>query len=117
MTTPNYTIQYPTLLDMPAASVRAYPPETVVAEKFHALVSLGLVDSRMKDYYDLWATLNSQRIEASEIDAAIRATFERRVTNVPAAMPAGLTRQFSSDPLKVQQWSTYVASIGLRFVS
>ncbi|MCP4303031.1 MAG: nucleotidyl transferase AbiEii/AbiGii toxin family protein [Gammaproteobacteria bacterium] len=117
MTTPHYTIKYPTLLDMPAASVRAYPPATVVAEKFHALVSLGLVNSRMKDYYDLWAILNSQPIEASEIDAAIRATFERRETDVPAATPAGLTRQFSTDPLKVQQWSAYAASIGLEGLS
>ena len=58
---PDFTIEYPTLLDMPAASIRAYPPASVVAEKFHAIVTLGLVNSRMKDYYDLWAILNSQR--------------------------------------------------------
>ncbi|MBT5218915.1 MAG: nucleotidyl transferase AbiEii/AbiGii toxin family protein [Woeseia sp.] len=117
MTTPDYTIEYPTLLDMPVASVRAYSPATVVAEKFHALVSLGLVNSRMKDYFDLWAILNILSIEASEIDAAMRATFERRETDVPAATPVGLTRQFSTDRLKVQQWSAYTASIGLEDLS
>jgi hypothetical protein len=98
---------------MPAASIRAYPPATVVAEKFHALVSLGLVNSRMKDYYDLWAILGSQSIDESELDKAIRATFARRETDIPAETPAGLTTQFSTDLLKVQQWSAYTASIGL----
>ncbi len=117
MTTRDYTIEYPTLLDMPAASIRAYPPATVVAEKFQALISLGLVNSRMKDYYDLWAILGSQLIEESELDEAIRATFERRETDVPAETPAGLTRQFSTDRLKVQQWSAYTASISLEDLS
>ena len=117
ITTPDYTIEYPALLDMPAASIRAYPPATVVAEKFHALVSLGLVNSRLKDYYDLWTLLNCQPIEESELDEAIRATFERRETDVPAVTPAGLTRRFSTDPLKVQQWSAYTASISLEGLS
>ena len=88
-----------------------------MAEKFHALVSLGLANSRMKDYYDLWALLNSLSIEEGELDEAIRATFERRETNVPATTPAGLTRQFSTDPQKVQQWSAYTASISLEGLS
>lgn len=113
MTTPDYTIEYPTLLDMPAASIRAYPPATVVAEKFHAIVTLGLINSRMKDYYDLWAILSSLTIASSELELAIRQTFERRETDVPAEKPAGLTSQFSTDPLKARQWSAYAESIGL----
>ncbi len=61
-TAPNYAVEYPSLLDMPAAHIRAYPPATVVAEKFHTIVALGLVNSRMKDYYDLWAILNTLSI-------------------------------------------------------
>lgn len=102
MTTPDYTIKYPTLLDMPAASIRAYPPATVVAEKFHAPVTLGLVNSRMKDYYDLWAILNSQKIHSSELELAIQTTFERREADVPAEKPAGLTSRFFTDPLKAK---------------
>jgi len=117
MTVADQSITYPTLLDMPVAVIRAYPPATVVAEKFHALVSLGLANSRMKDYYDLWALLNSQSIEEGELDEAIRATFERRETDVPSALPAGLTRRFSTDPLKVQQWFAYATSIGLEGLS
>jgi len=114
---PDLKIEYPTLLNMPAVSIRAYPPASVVAEKFHAVVLLGLVNSRMKDYYDLWAILNSQAIEASELADAIAATFSRRETDVPSTVPAGLTDAFSADPLKTQQWATYTASIGLEGLS
>jgi hypothetical protein len=117
MTAPNYAVEYPSLLDMPAAHVRAYPPATVVAEKFHAIVALGLVNSRMKDYYDLWAILNTLSIAEKDIDDAILRTFERRETDVPVGTPAGLTKQFSVDPLKVQQWAAYTASIGLEGLS
>lgn len=117
MTLPNYAVEYPSLLDMPAAHIRAYPPATVVAEKFHAIVVLGLANSRMKDYYDLSAILNTLSIAAKDIDDAILGTFERRETDVPIGAPAGLTRQFSVDPLKVQQWAAYTASIGLEGLS
>jgi predicted nucleotidyltransferase component of viral defense system len=116
-TAPKHMVEYPTLLDMPSAHIRAYPPETVVAEKFHAIVTLGLVNSRMKDYYDLWAILNSQSIEERKIDEAIQSTFVRRDTNIPTGTPSGLTIQFSKDPLKVQQWSAYTASIDLEDLS
>src|SRR6516165_4040007 len=48
------TIDYPSLLDLPAPRLRAYAPETVIAEKFQAMVSLGRANSRMKDFYDIW---------------------------------------------------------------
>ncbi len=48
-------IRYPTILDFPAPSIRAYPRETVVAEKFRAMVVLGIANSRMKDFFDLWS--------------------------------------------------------------
>lgn len=71
----------------------------------------------MKDYYDLWAILNSQAIETSELVDAIAATFSRRETDVPSTVPAGLTDAFSADPLKTQQWATYTASISLEGLS
>lgn len=114
---PDFTIEYPALLDMPAARIRAYPPASVVAEKFHAVVTLGLVNSRMKDYYDLWAILNSQPIDENELAGAIAATFSRRETEIPTTVPAGLTDQFSADPQKTQQWGTYTASISLEGLS
>jgi predicted nucleotidyltransferase component of viral defense system len=117
MTITDYTIEYPTLLDMPAANVRAYRPANVVAEKFHAIVALGLVNSRMKDYYDLWAILNSQAMERDELAEAIGATFDRRKTAVPTETPAGLAANFSKDTQKLRQWSAYASSIELKGVS
>lgn len=111
MTDRDYTIDYPSLLDMPPATIRAYPPATVVAEKFQAIVALGLVNSRMKDYYDLWAIHNTQSLKAKELDAAIQATFERRGTAIPREIPIGLSADFVNDELKVRQWGAYIASI------
>jgi predicted nucleotidyltransferase component of viral defense system len=117
LTDRNYTIDYPSLLDMPLATVRAYPPATVVAEKFQAIVALGLVNNRMKDYYDLWAIHNSQRIKVKELDAAIQATFERRGTDIPREIPIGLSDDFVNDEQKIRQWRAYVASIDLKGLS
>jgi predicted nucleotidyltransferase component of viral defense system len=114
---PNYTIDYPSLLDMPSANIRAYPPATVVAEKFHAIVTLGLANSRMKDYYDLWSIPNALNIEATALDDAIRTTFERRRTAVPFQQPIGLSTEFVTDEQKSRQWTAYAASIDLKSLS
>lgn len=57
---------YPTLLEFPAPQLRAYPRETVVAEKFQAMVAMGIANSRMKDFYDVW-TLCRQRLRFRNI--------------------------------------------------
>lgn len=111
MTDRDYSIDYPSLLGMPPASIRAYPPATVVAEKFQAIVALGLVNSRMKDYYDLWAIHNTQSLKARDLDDAIQATFECRGTDIPRKIPIGLSADFVNDEQKVRQWGAYIASI------
>ena len=108
-----YTIDYPSLLGMPMANIRAYPPSTVIAEKFHAIVTLGIANGRMKDYYDLWAIPNAINIDSTELDDAIRATFERRDTRIPDTLPIGLSDEFVTDDQKSQQWLAYAASIDL----
>jgi hypothetical protein len=113
LTDPGHTIDYPSLLDMPTANIRAYPPAAVIAEKFQAIVNLGLANGRMKDYYDLWAIPNAKAIEPAELDAAIRATFERRGTDIPGEPPVGLSFEFVNDDQKVAQWAAYAASIDL----
>lgn len=117
ITDSSYTIDYPSLLDMPTANIRAYPPATVVAEKFQAIVNLGLANGRMKDYYDLWAIPNAMEIEPAELDAAIRATFERRGTDIPGEPPVGLSSEFINDGQKAAQWAAYAASIDLDSLS
>ena len=71
----------------------------------------------MKDYYDLWAIPNAMAIEPAALDAAIRATFERRNTNIPSEMPIGLSAEFANDEQKAAQWKAYAASIDLNGLS
>lgn len=110
-------LNYPTLLDLPAPQVRSYPPATVIAEKFQAMVALGVLNGRMKDYYDLWAIPRAISIPADDLDAAIRATFERRATPIPNERPPGLSAEMIGDQGKQQQWRAYAASLELANVS
>jgi predicted nucleotidyltransferase component of viral defense system len=113
--TPEATeIQYPTLLEFPGPKLRAYPRETVVAEKLEALVQLGLANSRMKDFYDLVILSRLFDFEGALLVRAIRATFERRKTTLPTELPAGLTAAFAMDPTKVGQWVAFLRKSGAR---
>ena len=87
-------IDYPTLLDNPAPHLRAYPVETVVAEKFEALTTLGMANSRLKDFYDLWLIAQTFDFRQAALVDAVRRTFERRETILPADAPIGLTDEF-----------------------
>lgn len=106
-------ISYPTLLGMEAPKIRTYPPATVVAEKFQAMVALGIANGRMKDYYDLWAIPKTVEMTENELDTAIEATFGRRQTAIPEDRPPGLSTAFAEDELKQRQWRAYAESIDL----
>jgi predicted nucleotidyltransferase component of viral defense system len=111
--TPEPTRQhYPTLLDMPAPTLRAYPLETVVAEKLEALVKLGAFNSRLKDYFDLWVLMRYEQLGRELIPQAIRATFERRGTKLPDAIPAGLSEEFAG--AKATMWLAFLKRSGLK---
>ncbi|MCY4182984.1 MAG: nucleotidyl transferase AbiEii/AbiGii toxin family protein [Gammaproteobacteria bacterium] len=101
-------LEYPVLLDQPAPFLRSYPRETVVAEKFQAIVAHDLANSRMKDFYDLLAMSRLFAFEGRTLCAAIRATFERRSTTLPRKPPPALTREFSEDPRKLRLWQSFV---------
>lgn len=112
------TVTYPTLLDdLAAPSLRAYPVYTVIAEKLHAMVVLGMNNSRMKDFFDLAVIARTAELDGSTLVEAIRATFARRNTAVPTSIPAALTAEFSSSPIKAQQWRAFVTKAGLQWTS
>ncbi|MGV1769585.1 nucleotidyl transferase AbiEii/AbiGii toxin family protein [Agrobacterium vitis] len=102
---------YPSLLGMESPRIRSYPPAVVIAEKFQAMVQLGVINGRMKDYFDLWAIPQVVSIPDRELDAAIRATFERRRTPIPSSRPPGLSSIFFEDAGKQTQWRNYARSI------
>jgi len=101
-------IEYPTLLHMPAPRIRAYPPETVVAEKFESMVSLGMLNSRMKDYYDLRIMAKEIQFGGNALTEALKATFATRGTAVPNDTPAALTEEFSLSTDKNTQWQAFL---------
>jgi len=100
--------QYPTLLEFPPPMLRMYPRETVVAEKFEAIVSLGLINSRMKDFYDLWVLSRRYEFDGRTLSKAIGATFFRRGTSVPSEIPLGLGHTFATDPSHQRQWAAFL---------
>lgn len=99
---------FPTLLDTPPPVVRVYPKETVVAEKLQAMVLLGMLNSRMKDFYDLAHLARHPAFEGHLLVEAVRTTFDRRGTPLPAGIPVGLTEQFVEDGGKRAQWAAFV---------
>jgi hypothetical protein len=100
--------QYPTILEFPAPVVAVYPRETVVAEKCQAMVALGIANSRMKDFFDLWVLAHNFPFAGPLLGRAIRATFRRRKTSLPAAPPLALTAEFATDAAKVKQWQAFI---------
>lgn len=106
-------ITYPTLLDFPAPRILAYPPESVVAEKLEALVSLGMVNTRMKDIYDLRLIARSFPFEGSTLVDAIRATFNSRKTDIPTTTPTALSDEFCRNEDKQKQWTAFLTRSGL----
>ena len=99
-------IDYPVLLDAPAPHLRAYPVETVVAEKFEALVTLGMANSRLKDFYDLWLIAQTFEFRQPVLVDAVRRTFERRETTLPTDTPVGLSDEFAT--AWAVQWRTFL---------
>jgi len=102
-------VTYPTLLpDVPAPTLRAYPKTTVVAEKLHAVTVLGMTNTRMKDFFDLWVLLHDTTLDNSELRRAVEATFARRQTEIPGTQPIGLSDVFANDATKQLQWRAFL---------
>ena len=99
---------YPVILPgMPAPQLRAYPRYTVVAEKLEAMVKLGILNSRMKDYFDLWVLARHCDFDGAVLAQAIGATFARRGTAVVLGVPLGLSDEFALDAQKGKQWQAF----------
>ncbi len=97
-------IEYPTILDLPAPRLRAYHPATVIAEKFNAMVVHGYMNSRMKDFYDVYILLNHMNIDDALLSQAIKATFKRRKNELPQQLPVAFSADFLEDGTKELQW-------------
>nr|WP_276486185.1 nucleotidyl transferase AbiEii/AbiGii toxin family protein [Bradyrhizobium zhanjiangense] len=100
---------FPNLLpDLPAASILMYPPETVVAEKFEAMIRFGVTNGRIKDFYDVWVTLRTFAFDLPELVEAVGGTLRRRETAIPTEMPVGLTEAFATIAEERGLWSGFL---------
>lgn len=99
---------YPVILSMSAPELQSYPPETVIAEKLQAMVFLGTVNSRMKDFYDLWFLASRFEFKGEVLQEAISATFEHRNIDIPSREPVAFSEQFARE--KQSQWSAFLAT-------
>lgn len=102
-------VEYPVMLsEFEAPKLRVYPRYTVVAEKFEALSTLGIANSRMKDYFDLWILARHTEFDGDILRQAIQATFDRRKTALSGHAPLGLTQAFAQDQQKQTQWQAFL---------
>lgn len=106
-------LEYPSLLDLPRPRLRAYRPETVIAEKVHTMVVLGTKNSRMRDFFDMYALAKFQPFNSEPLAKAMRATFERRRTAIPDRLPLALMPEFAALQEKQTQWRAFLKKNGL----
>ncbi|MEH2135134.1 hypothetical protein VF14_24040 [Nostoc linckia z18] len=100
--------EFPSILNLPAPSLLVYPRETVIAEKFQAMVSLGIRNSRLKDFYDIWFLSQHFEFQGDILYEALKNTFNRRRTSLPTTLPFALTSEFALDNDKQRQWTAFV---------
>jgi predicted nucleotidyltransferase component of viral defense system len=100
-------VTMPTLLDFPAPALRAITRETAIAEKLHAMVVLGIANSRMKDFSDIHQLARQFTFTGSDLAMALAATFARRKTMIPKEIPLALSQGFARDPSKQRQWAAF----------
>jgi predicted nucleotidyltransferase component of viral defense system len=105
---PPEVLDYPGLLDLPRARLRAYRPETSIAEKAEAMVRLALANSRMKDFFDVHRLAETRAFDGETLRLAVVATFTRRGVEIPGERPLALTAEFADDAQKKVQWTAFV---------
>ena len=104
--------EYPKILDdFEPPNILVYPRYTVVAEKLEAIVSLGMLNSRLKDYFDLWLLSERFDFDYLLLKQAIARTFQRRESELPKEVPIGLTSDFFLDAIKQSQWRAFLRKV------
>lgn len=101
-------IELPQMLDFGRPVLLGYTPESAIAEKFQAMVALDMVNTRMKDFYDIWLLSNTLDLDTVNLALAIRETFARRNTTLPGEIPTALTSDFTNDETKKVQWQAFL---------
>lgn len=101
-------IDYPVILDLPKPRLKGYAPETVVSEKFEAMVQLGLLNSRMKDFYDIWLMMRQFDFEGPELAKALKRTFDHRKTSFPQGKQLFAEEIYDENSDRQMLWKTFL---------
>jgi predicted nucleotidyltransferase component of viral defense system len=107
---------FPTILSMPSPRIRVYSKESVIAEKYEAMVRLGIANSRMKDFYDIWILAKEFNFQGQSLSRAIKMTFSNRKTALPENTPLALRADFIQDPVKQTQWTAFLTRTRLNIL-
>ncbi|MDN3507401.1 MAG: nucleotidyl transferase AbiEii/AbiGii toxin family protein [Simkaniaceae bacterium] len=99
--------KYPTMLEFPAPELSMYPPQTTIAEKFHAMIELDGNNSRVKDFYDIWLLSHNQTFTNESLRQAIKNTFAERKKEFTADALCTAMRSCAEDPRTVQRWERF----------
>ncbi len=108
ITPPPKLTDFPVLLDGAIPKLKTYPMATVIAEKTEVMITRGILNSRMKDFYDIWLLSELFTHEYALLVLAVKNTFERRSVAIPAEIPEAFTEAFATDSIKVTQWKAFV---------
>lgn len=103
--------EYPVLLEAEHPLIKVYPKYTVIAEKYEAMVTLGMTNSRLKDFFDIWLLTECFDFDFITLKQALKRTFEHRKTPLPTALPTALTDEFTTDKMKLSQWNAFLHKI------
>ncbi len=103
------SLDYPAILDFPAPQLYGYPLETIIAEKFQAMTVLGMANSRMKDFYDVWTLITNFQFAGEIVQRALERTFQNRETELPAETHIIFSKEFAKS--KTKQWRAFAKKI------
>jgi predicted nucleotidyltransferase component of viral defense system len=101
-------VSYPSMLGFPSPMIRAYVRESSIAEKLHAILQHGILNSRIKDYFDIWYMSANFKFAGNRLFAAIKSTLEHEKTSLPENVPEGLSNGFSSNPQSSGLWKAFI---------
>lgn len=101
-------IDYPVILDLPKPHLNGYPAESVVSEKFEAMVKLGAVNSRMKDFYDVWLIIHRFNFDGSSLAGALKKTFDHRQTDIPHGKQLFVQEIYNEESDRQALWKMFL---------
>ncbi|MFC1596219.1 nucleotidyl transferase AbiEii/AbiGii toxin family protein [Candidatus Margulisiibacteriota bacterium] len=107
-------LDYPVFLDFPAPILKGYPPESVISEKFEAMVKLGLLNSRMKDFYDIWLLIRQFDFDGLRLTESLRQTFDRRKTEFPIGKQLFVPEIYDEGSNRDPLWKAFIQKLELK---